>query len=201
MLDPVAVDMLRAAHLSLFAAGMGTGLYHDFLTFRTLGEPISRSDVQSIEHLHTWITAAFAGLWVTGLALIYVRTSFDITAFSPKLWVKVSLMALMTLNARMICLFVLPMMRKNIGRSLLKVDARDLVISTQIAITSMFGWTAGMVLGSSTYLKTAPWEVLLPVAMGWFVICTVAGQGALWWMRARAHAADTQQDQLMLDLG
>lgn len=156
VLDPILLDILRASHLTLFAAGMGTCLFHDFLTFRSMADPITRSEIVSIELLHSWIRFAFAGLWVTGLILVYVRTSFDLANFSPKLWTKLSLMGVMTANSLLVGLYVLPMLRKNLGRSMLTIAPRDLRTATTIAMVSMFGWTSGMILGSSTYLKTAP---------------------------------------------
>ncbi|WP_299025191.1 hypothetical protein [uncultured Sulfitobacter sp.] len=183
-MNPILLDALRAAHLTLFAAGMGTVLFHDYLTFRGLRMPICEGDIKSIEQLHAWIFWAFMGLWATGLVLIYVRTGFDLSAFSPKLWMKVSLMVLMTLNGTIIRALVLPLLRRNIGRSMSSLPRRDLAVASQVAIFSMFGWSSGLFLGSSTYLKTAPWEVLLPAAAIWFGICTIGGQLAVLFIRA-----------------
>lgn len=201
VLDPILLDALRAAHLTLFAAGMGTCLFHDFLTFRSMADPITKSEIASIETLHNWIRFAFAGLWVTGLILVYVRTSFDLTNFSPKLWTKLGLMAVMSLNALMVGIYILPMLRRNLGKCMLDITPRDLRTATQIAMVSMFGWTSGMILGSSTYLKTAPWEILIPAAVGWFVLCTIGGQVGVALMRARMQANDEREDQMTFDLG
>ena len=201
VLDPILLDMLRISLLTLFAAGMGTCLFHDFLTFRSMADPITKSKIASIETLHNWIRFAFAGLWVTGLILIYVRTSFDFASFSPKLWTKVSLMALMSANAVLIGLYVLPMLRRNLGRSMLEIASKEMRIATTIAAASLFGWSSGMMLGASTYLKTAPWEVLIPAAVGWFVLCTLGGQVGVMFMRARMQANDEREDQMTFDLG
>jgi len=202
VLDQVYIDVLRAAHLTCFAAGMGTALYHDFRTMRGINTPTTARDIDSIDRLHEWISLAFMGLWVTGVILIYVRTAFDLAAFSPKLWLKISLMVFMTVNARMISAYVVPMLKKNVGRALIDMPFRDLFISCQIAITSMFFWTSGMALGSSAYLKTAPWEVLTPLAVGWFVLCSGLGHFGVSVLRARAKAAaDGRQQQLVFDYG
>ncbi|UWR26933.1 hypothetical protein K3757_03075 [Sulfitobacter sp. S223] len=201
VLSPVFIDVLRAAHLVLFAAGMGTALFHDYRTCRDLHAPIKTSDIRSIEQLHRWIVCAFAGLWGTGLILIYIRTGFDLSTFSPKLWVKVSLMALMTVNALMIAMFVLPVLRRNVGRPMLDLAPRDMVVASQLAIISMFCWSSGMVLGSSAYLKTAPWEVLMPLAVGWFVLCTIGGQVGMMVLRTRVLAVVECPDRRSLDRG
>lgn len=201
VLDPILLDILRASHLTLFAAGMGTCLFHDFLTFRSMADPITKSEIASIEQLHNWIRFAFAGLWVTGLILVYVRTSFDLANFSPKLWTKLGLMGVMSLNALMVGIYILPMLRRNLGKCMLDIAPGDLRTATQIAMVSMFGWTSGMILGSSTYLKTAPWEILIPAAAGWFVLCTLGGQMGVVLMRARMQAHDEREDQMTFDLG
>lgn len=201
VLDPIVLDALRAAHLTLFAAGMGTCLFHDYLTFRGMADPITKGEIASIEKLHNWIRCAFAGLWVTGLMLVYVRTSFDLANFSPKLWAKLGLMGFMSLNAVLIGIYVLPMLRRNIGKPLLNIPTRDLRTSTQIAMMSMFGWTSGMLLGSSTYLKTAPWEVLIPATIAWFILCTFGGQLSVTLLRAKARWDAEREDQMTFDLG
>ena len=201
MLDPILPDILRASHLTLFASGMGTCLFHDFLTFRSMADPITKSEIASTETLHNWIRFAFVGFWVTGLILVYVRTSFDLANFSPKLWTKLGLMGVMSLNALMVGLYILPMLRHNLGKCMLGIAPRDLRTATQIAMVSMFGWTSGMILGSSTYLKTAPWEILIPAAAGWFILCTVGGQVGVMLMRARIQANDEHEDQMTFDLG
>ena len=198
-MDQVYIDVLRGAHLLCFAAGMGTALYYDFVTMRGINDPISGRYIETVERLHSWISCAFMGLWVTGITLIYVRTSFDLGAFSPKLWEKVGVMILMTLNARLIGAFVLPMLKRNVGRAVIDMSQRDLVLSSQVAITSMFCWTTGLALGSSVFLKTAPWGVLLPLAVGWFMLCTLGGQMMVQLIRRRARAGTEVQLQMAFD--
>ncbi len=199
VLDQIYIDILRSAHLICFAAGMGTALYYDFVTIRSINDPISGRYIDTVERLHDWISWAFIGLWVTGIALIYVRTSFDLDAFSPKLWEKVGVMVLMTLNARLIGSFVLPMLKRNLGRAVIDMPLRELILSSQVAITSIFCWTTGLVLGSSLYLKTAPWGILLPLAVGWFALCTLGGQVVVQLIRRRARAGTEVQLQMAFD--
>ncbi len=43
----------------------------------------------------------------------------------------------------------------------------------QIAVFSMFCWTSGLMLGSSVVLKTASWDVLWPLTLGWFLLASL----------------------------
>lgn len=177
--------MLRGLHLLCFAAGMGVALCFDLRTLRTLNAPVTRDDVWTLHQVHLWITAAFGGLWITGLALVYVRTGFELSAFSPKLWTKLAVMTLMAANALAIARLVMPVMEASIGRTLTALPARQLAIVTQIAVTSLFCWTAGMALGSSVVLKTAGWDVLLPLFLVGYLAMTIGGQAMTWVLRLR----------------
>ena len=168
-LPQIYIDLLCAAHLLCFATGMGTALFFDVRTLWSLNTPIRTHDIKQLEHIHLWITGAFGGLWVTGVMLIYVRTGFDLANFPPKLWVKIAIMVLMTVNAGLIGIYVLPLMRNTLGRALSDVPKLRFATTTQIAAISMFCWTSGLMLGSSVTLKTTPFEVLEPLALAWFV--------------------------------
>lgn len=183
--DQALIDVLRATHLVCFAAGMGTGVYFDFRTFRTLGDPINLADIHSLERLHLWIFAAFCGLWVTGIALIYVRTAFDISSFSPKLWLKIGVMSLLVVNSLAISRVVIPVLRASVGSAMIALPTARLLIISQIAIISMYCWSSGLLLGSSVVLKHAHWQVLLPLAAMWLALLTVLGQMAVVLVRRR----------------
>ncbi|MCZ4354859.1 hypothetical protein OO012_18690 [Rhodobacteraceae bacterium KMM 6894] len=183
----VLVDALRATHLVLFAAGMGTGLYCDFRMLRMFRDPIGSSEISSLSNVHSWVSLAFCGLWATGVTLIYVRTDFDLSTFSPKLWLKLGIMSILLANSILISRVVLPILDANSGRSLAELSPTNLMIVSQIAITSMFCWTSGLLLGSSVVLRSASWEVLVPLAAGWFLLLSVFGQIVVTIMQRRMH--------------
>lgn len=192
MIYDTFVDLLRCSHLMFFAAGMGTSLYFDFRTLYTLKKPISERELKSLYQIHVWITYAFAALWITGFGLIYIRTGFVLEAFSPKLYAKLIVMSLMVFNARAIAKIVFPIMEETMGRALLTLPVGRLALITQIAVNSMFCWTAGLTLGASTVLKTAQWDVLIPLGAAGFVAMSVGGHVVVallrWWHHADAAA-------------
>ncbi|MEL6570193.1 MAG: hypothetical protein AAFQ64_00940 [Pseudomonadota bacterium] len=184
------VDLIRALHLLCFAAGMGTGLYFDLRTMRTMDKAITETDVIALRDIHLWIMGAFGGLWITGLALVYIRTGFAWAEVSPKLFVKLYVMTFMLINARAIGRYVMPVMKRSVGSALFDLPTWRLVTVTQIAANSVFCWTAGLALGSSVVLKTAEWSLLQPLLIGGFVMFTVGGHVVVWglrqrWLRAR----------------
>lgn len=179
------IDLIRALHLLCFAAGMGTGLYFDMRSMRTMGQPIKQADITALRDIHHWITAAFGGLWVTGLALVYIRTGLDWANVSPKLVVKLYVMTCMLINARAIGRYVMPLMERSVGEALFQLPPLKLATVTQIAVNSVFCWTAGLALGSSVVLKTAEWSLLQPLLISGFVVFTVGGHVVVWGLRQR----------------
>lgn len=184
------VDLIRATHLLCFAAGMGTGLYFDLRTIRTMDKQITEGDVRALHDIHVWIMGAFGGLWITGMALVYIRTGFAWAEVSPKLFLKLYVMTFMLINARAIGRYVMPVMEQSVGNALFDLPAWKLATVTQIAVNSVFCWTAGLALGSSVVLKTAEWSLLQPLLIGSFVVFTVGGHVVVWglrqrWLRAR----------------
>ncbi|MGJ8544098.1 MAG: hypothetical protein ACSHWZ_01560 [Sulfitobacter sp.] len=195
----VLIDMLRAAHLLCFAAGMGTALYFDFRTFQTLHDPIDPNEIHALARIHLWISLAFACMWITGLTLVYIRTAFDLSAFSPKLWLKIGIMLVMAWNAQKIGSTVIPLLKRNVGTPLIDLPTAQLTGATQLAVNSMFCWTVGLILGSSTALKTAPWEVLLPVVFSWFAFLTLAGQLTVFLMCQKRSGSFANADALQVE--
>lgn len=166
--------------------GMGTALYFDYRSFQSLSDPIGKVDIEDLERIHVWITAAFVGLWITGITLIYIRTGFQLEAFSPKLWTKISIMVLMTLNSFMVGAFIRPMMRNNMMRPMISLPPMQFAVATQVAVVSLFCWSSGLLLGSSAALKTAPWDVLLVIFPIWFAMLTIGGHLTIMFVRRRS---------------
>ena len=192
-ISPIFVDVVRAFHLFCFAAGMGIAVFFDWRTLQSLNVQISQEDLSVLNDIHSWIKMAFGGLWITGMMLVYIRTGFELSNFSPKLITKLTLMTLMLLNVQAIARYVLPVFGDDVGRSMLDLPYVKLARMSQCAINSIFFWLAGLALGSSAVLKTAGWDVLLPMTVGGFLLCTLGGQifmlvMLLWYKLTRSRA-------------
>ena len=175
-LSPIFIDAIRVLHLFCFAAGMGIAVFFDWRAIRASHVEISQDDLGVLSDIHAWIKMAFGGLWITGVVLIYIRTGFELGNFSPKLITKLAVMILMLLNVLAITRYVLPIFGENVGRTMFELPYRKLATMSQCAINSIFFWFAGLTLGSSVVLKTQGWDVLLPMILGGFAVCTMGGQ-------------------------
>ena len=186
MWESAAIDALRSAHLLCFAAGMGVSLYTELRLVSLMATLLEERHVDELDRAHRWVTVAFGGLWITGLGLIYARTGFDAAAFPPKLWVKLALMAVMTLNALVIGRLVLQVLDGEVGWPLIAAPLPVLSFLTAVAVVSAFGWTSGMLLGASAVLQVAPLRVVLGV-MGALLLAIAAGAVLLMVMLRRRH--------------
>ena len=194
-ISPILIDAIRALHLLCFAAGMGIAVFFDWRTLQSLHVRISQDDLDVLGEIHSWIKMAFGGLWITGIALVYIRTGFELSNFTPKLITKLTVMTLMLLNVKAIARYVLPVFAENVGRSMLELPYTKLAGMSQCAINSICFWLAGLALGSSVVLKTAGWDVLLPMTLGGFVLFTLGGQLIMLAMLLRHKLTQSRQSK------
>ncbi len=178
------VDAVRGAHLLCLALGMGSALYLDFRTLAGLTRIIEEHDILEMRRIHHFVAVALACLWVTGLTLIWIRTSFDISQFSPKLWCKLAVVSAMTLNAWLIGACVMPIMEGLVGERLIDLNPRQLLPLVVIGAISLFCWITGLALGCSKVLKTAAWHDLSSALSLAYVAIIIGGVAAFFGLRA-----------------
>lgn len=182
-MEDTFVDSVRGLHLLFLALGMGSALYLDFRTLIGLNRIVRAQDITEIERIHRFVSFALIGLWATGLTLIWIRTSFDLGQFSPKLWCKLAIVTGMTLNAIVIGSGVLPVMQAQLGKRVIDLKLRALMPLAVVASLSMFFWVNALALGSSQVLKTASWEVLINWLSLTYVVVMVGGVFVVFFLR------------------
>ena len=121
MSSPLFIDLTLGVHLLFVVVGMGPALYFDLRSVHKMATPLTPADVEELHRIHAIVSAACIGLWITGACLIWVRTGFDLNAFSPKLWAKVIVVSTLTLNAGVLSIYVVPEIAKNVGSRLVDI--------------------------------------------------------------------------------
>lgn len=154
------MDLIIYFHLLFVAIGLGLAVRLDFLFFQRRLSTVGKTMLADTLHSHYMISSAMLGLWVTGLSLIYLRTGFDISELSPKVTMKLIIVALLSFNAITIAWYVLPVMRRFTDRPLLAVPVRYKLPMAISAATSVFCWLSALALGSMSFLKTQTWDNL-----------------------------------------
>lgn len=160
-LADLAVDAVRLIHLLAVAVGLGTMVSTDVSTLRRVERPVNRNYSDTLEAAHSLMMPALLVAWVSGIALIGIRTGFDLTAFSPKLWMKLMVVGLLTSTAVVIKWRVMPIIEAAHGTTLMELSLQDKLVLAICAGLSMSGWGTALVLGASTFFKTADWPILL----------------------------------------
>lgn len=193
---PAMVDTATFVHLAAMATGLGAVVFADTTILRRLSRRITRRQVAVIDHAHVLISIALVLLWLSGVAIIGLKTGFDVAQFSPKLVTKLGTVSVLTVTAIAMSRFALPYLRANIGRRL--IDA-PLVEQCQLALCvamSGAGWGTALLLGSSKILKTAGSEVMMMAATlhGFALGGALALAVAICWLRR--HAAGFGRYQL-----
>lgn len=172
-------DFIVYFHLLFVAIGLGLAVRLDFIFFR--GRHLRPSQVLLADTVlsHQMISTALVGLWGTGLCLVYLRTGFDLAEFSPKLWVKLIIVTLLSVNAIIIGKFAMPVMERFSDRPVLAIPLRYKLPMALSAATSAFCWFTALALGAMNTLKTQSWETLglifgLEFALGIIVAASLA---------------------------
>jgi hypothetical protein len=164
--NPLLLDLIRGAHLLCVVIGMGSAFYFDIRSVHRIAHPILQSDIDELHRIHKIVSTACFGLWLSGAALIWLRTNFDLAAFSPKLWSKIIVVTTLTMNAVILTTFVIPTLARYTGTRLVGLPFRSLLPMALCAGISFSCWLLALALGASAILKVAKWDVLLPILVG-----------------------------------
>jgi hypothetical protein len=158
--ESVFVDLIAYVHLLFVAIGFGLAIRLDFLFFQKRWSNVSKVMLADTLQSHHMIMFAMVGLWATGLALIYVRTGFVLAEFSAKIFMKIFIVSLLSINAVAISTFVMPVMERFQDRPLLALPIKYKLPMAVCAATSAFCWFSSLALGSMAFLKTQSWDNL-----------------------------------------
>ena len=164
-MDPIFMaDAARAVHLLGLALGLGFAIKADYFASRFVLRPISDYELASLYTYHRTISFGLALFWISGIALLWLRTGFVAENFSPKLMAKIAVVSLLTINAVLIGRYGLTTLRKSRNFRLGDLTFwRRLQLCTIGALSSA-SWVGALVLGVFQMMKTMPpimmWETL-----------------------------------------
>jgi len=163
----------------------------DFIFFRGRHSRPSQVLLADTALSHQMISTALVGLWGSGLCLVYLRTGFVLAEFTPKLWVKLIIVSMLSINAVIIGMLVMPVMERYNDRPVLAIPLKYKLPMAMSAATSAFCWFTALALGAMNTLKTQSFGTLgmifgLEFALGIMVAVSLA----LW---ARASKPEPSQ--------
>ncbi len=170
-------DFARFSHILTVTIGLGGAYLADFYVFSRLNVPIESKFIETLKQYHVHVATAIFAMWVTGLLMVFIRTGFDVEKFSPKLFSKLGIVALLTVNAVLIGRIAMPILARNVG-----VRPLDLPFSQKIGVALMSGvstvsWLLALAMGISKVLAASPWatfQVVVPLAYAAAILASVS---------------------------
>lgn len=193
MSPELAIDLVRYAHLLCVAIGLGTSVVADYLAFRSLTRPITAEFIHTIHSLHRLVAFALAGMWMSGLLLVYIRTGFAFENFTPKLDSKLLIVTILTLNALLIGRLAIPSLAANVGRSVFELSLPQMVGAALISGFSTTSWLIALLMGVSKVVAKSGWPLFLvgiPVA---YALSVIASAMVLIVLHSRVNRMQRQQ--------
>ncbi|MDJ1006703.1 MAG: hypothetical protein QNJ13_02670 [Paracoccaceae bacterium] len=167
MFELLVSDTLRFAHLLAVAVGFGVAVETEAFMIRRRRTVISPGMLSGLDHRHRVILWALGAMWVTGLALVALRTGFQLSAFTPKLWAKITVVTILSVNAFFVAEVALPIIAEHKGRPIAALSGPAQSALFSVAGISAASWFVALALGSSAILKVSPadfFQTALPVA-------------------------------------
>jgi len=174
MLEGLLIDGARFGHFIGFALGIGAGCFADYSLLRKLDSEVSSCDISNIELIHRIVWVGLLLLWGSGFVILYARTGFQWAEFTPKLLVKLLVVGILTLNAILLGMIAMPILRSNINRSYMTFSLEHKVILCLLAALSTCSWISGLVLGIFSALKPADFGLMLPMFGFFYAVATVS---------------------------
>jgi len=148
--------LLVLGHLLALSLGLGAALLADWVVLRRLTPGIvsPRAAGQLIDLSHA-VSAGLVLIWVTG-ALLVADSAWDVPAsiMNQKLWAKLVIVAILTLNALLLHGIVLPRVTSRVGQPLFETSfGWPSLISTLFGAVSAVSWTFAAYLGLARELN------------------------------------------------
>ena len=165
---------LVALHLVGLILGLGAATLLDLVIARFLVARRVTSDYcQIVEFSSKVVSIGLVLLWLTGLGfLIFYVVTDPVKLTNQKIWAKMIIVAILTLNGVFIHRTVLPLLRSQIGRSLfdgLMPRERSLLLASgAVSVTS---WYIPMILGAFPQLNFLP---AIPILLAYGLLLSIA---------------------------
>jgi hypothetical protein len=165
--DPVATlkSSLIAGHLLGLVLGVGAATLLDLFIIRFLVmKKVSSEYCSFVEFASKIVTVGLLVLWLTGFGFLIFYALFEpIKLSNQKVWAKIVIVCILTLNGIFIHKTVLPLIRNRLGRNLfdgLRPGQRTLLLAT--GAVSATSWYVPLLLGALPQLNFLPaWPILL----------------------------------------
>jgi len=148
--------VLVLLHLLAFAIGLGSAILADWIVLsRMTFRPISKRAEQQLTDLSRAVTVGLALLWITGAILVGNNALTDPASLeNHKLWGKILVVAVLTMNALLLHVVVLPIVQSRVGHKLFTATFTGRrLLCTLAGTVSATSWMFAAYLGCARELN------------------------------------------------
>lgn len=169
---------LRLGHLAGLALGVGAATLLDFMIVRfAVTRSITDECIQFIDYAAKAITVGLGLLWITGVGfLAYYGAVEPENLNNPKIWAKIAIVAILTVNGFVVHHYALPRIRAQSGKRLLdglsSIQCSLLILTGAVSIVS---WYVPLLIGATPQLNhVVPAATIL---LGYALLIVLANAG------------------------
>lgn len=152
LVDPTFIKGgIRIVHFMGLALGLGTATFLDLIIVRfMLRSKIRQAHADAFHFGTRVVTVGLLLLWVSGLGFLAHYTAFDPEKLgNPKIWAKLTIVVVLTVNAVYLHRAVLPLVDKQVSRTLFDgLSVRQCILMLMGGTTSATSWYVPLALGS-----------------------------------------------------
>ena len=182
--DPAWIKTgLRVVHLCGLVLGVGAATLLDLIIARfILMRGISNEHVYVVDFSSKIVTIGLVLLWVSGIGFLVHYGFFEPAKLeNPKIWAKIAIVVVLSLNGLLVHHFVLPRIRDQVGKRLLDgLSPFDCSLVLFAGTVSAISWYVPLILGAIPQLNfVVPAEVILSSYALLLIAVNTVIQGAI----------------------
>lgn len=169
-LDPATLSyartLLRILHFAGLVLGLGGAVFLDLTLSRFARAGLTDAHVDMVSWISRFIALGLGVLWLSGLGFLLLYQFADPAKLAnPKIYAKMTIVAMLSANGVAIHLSVLPQLRRRIGLGLAQdLQPRLRALFAATSAVSLVSWTVPIVLGAAPQLNfVVPFWVILAV--------------------------------------
>lgn len=156
---------LRVVHFCGLVLGVGAATLLDLIIARfVLMRGISYEHVYVVDFSSKIVTIGLVLLWISGIGFLVHYGVFDPAKLqNPKIWAKIAIVAVLSINGLLVHYFVLPRIRAQVGKRLLDgLSSFECSLVLLAGTVSAISWYVPLLLGAIPQLNyVVPAEVIL----------------------------------------
>jgi len=191
---------LRVVHFCGLVLGVGAATLLDLIIARfILMRGISYEHVYVVDFSSKIVTIGLGLLWISGIGFLVHYGVFEPAKLqNPKIWAKIAIVAVLSINGLLVHYFVLPRIRNQVGKRLLDgLSPFDCSLVLLAGTVSTISWYAPLILGAIPQLNyVVPAEVILSSYALLLIAVNTVIQGAIVFFGGYSIPVDSDRSRI-----